>query len=570
MNSMTKTIFLRALIVLPFMIFSLAACDDHTHNGDHSHDHDHGDDHAPHGFIDDTLNRFKAIFNHDDHAHDQHNKHDHGHPHDDHDDHGAGAPVLVITDFTESTELFVEFPALVVAQESVFAAHLTRLSNFQPIASGVVTLTLSGGGVEDEVFSVATSHIPGIFQPAVTPQHAVIRQLSLHLKGEGLDVVHALGSHKVHSSSSVAMAKSTITEQPADVISYLKEQQWQVNFAVTPAVVALVRKSIPATGSIRPRADGEVHLSAVSAGHLRAREGFPFPGMQVEAGQVLADITPRLGMGDDLSTLKAAYDKARSEHQLAKQERQRLEKLIEVSAISKSRLLEAKSAEVVSKAELDTAMHRYQQSSSGKQSSFSIPILAPISGMLAQVNVAPGQYVHEGDALFHIVNLEQLWLEARIAEADIAALQQPDGAWFTLKGFEQSFNTFDMGGSMVALGGAIDPVSRTVPLIFEFTNPDQRLRSGMFATVQVYTGKAIRGVLVPHSAIFNDGGQEVVYVMLGGETFQRRIVRLGIRDGDMVQLLSGVEAGERVVSQGAYFVRLASAGITEVGHGHAH
>ncbi len=75
---------------------------------------------------------------------------------------------------------------------------------------------------------------------------------------------------------------------------------------------------------------------------------------------------------------------------------------------------------------------------------------------------------------------------------------------------------------------------------------------------------------MPSSAIFDDGGQEVVYVMIGGETFQRRIVRLGIREADWVQVLSGVEPGERVVSRGAYLLRLASAAPLEAGHGHAH
>jgi multidrug efflux pump subunit AcrA (membrane-fusion protein) len=92
----------------------------------------------------------------------------------------------------------------------------------------------------------------------------------------------------------------------------------------------------------------------------------------------------------------------------------------------------------------------------------------------------------------------------------------------------------------------------------------------MFANVRVFTGEARLGLTVPDSAVFDDAGQTVVYVMLGGESFQRRIVRLGIRDTDRVQVLSGVEPGERVVSRGAYLLRLASSAPLEVGHGHAH
>lgn len=555
-------------ILLPGVLLTLiflTACGEHQHNGERGHgDHSHdAETHAPHGFVHDTVSYFKGLLTADDQGHDHAGQ-------DSHDDHGEGDTNIAVTHFTGVTELFVEFPALVVGQESPFLAHLTRLGNFQPFAIGVVTLTLSGGGVADEVFSVNAARMPGIFRPVALPMHPVTRQISLHLQGEGLDVVHSLGQYSVHPSQVAALAAMEPEEESDDAISYLKEQQWQVDFALTQAIVDEARASIQATGSLRPRADGEVYLSATSAGHLRAKGGFPYSGMQVEAGQILATIAPRLGAGGDLSTLKAARDKARSEYQLARHERERLQKLWKQEVIAERRLQEAESAEVVAKAELDSAERRYRQSTGDQQAGSGIPVLAPIGGVLAQVNVAPGQYVHEGDALFHIINTDRLWLEARIAEADIGALQQPDGAWFTLKGFEGSFSTFDLEGRLVAASGAIDPVSRTAPLIFEFNNPGQRLRSGMFANVRVYTGKVARGVMVPASAVFNDGGQEVVYVMLGGESFQRRLVRLGIRDGDRVQVISGIEAGERVVSQGAYLVRLASASTVEAGHGHAH
>ncbi len=545
-----KILLLGALLAL----LLLAGCDDHGHDKEN---------HAPHGVVDKVMGFFRNHWRAADHGHDHADQGSH-------EEHGEGDTAIAVTHFTEATELFVEFPALVVGRESPFAAHLTRLDNFHPIANGRVTLTLSGGGVADEVFSVQTASVPGIFRPVALPRHPVTRQVSLRLQGEGLDVIHSLGEYSVHPSQAELLAKMKPQEEPVDVISYLKEQQWQVDFALTQAIVDEARASIQATGTLRPRADGEVYLSATSTGHLHAKGGFPYPGMQVEPGQILATVAPRLGAGGDLSTLKAARDKARSEYQLARHERERLQELWKQKVIAERRLRAAESTEVVAKAELDSAERRYRQSTGEQQAGSGIPVLAPIGGILAQVNVAPGQYVHEGDVLFHIINIGWLWLEVRIAEADIAALQQPAGAWFTLKGFEGSFSTFDLEGRLVAASGAIDPVSRTAPLIFEFNNPDQRLRSGMFANVRVYTGKVARGVMVPASAVFNDGGQEVVYVMLGGESFQRRMVRLGIRDGDRVQVRSGVEAGEWVVSQGAYLVRLASASTAEAGHGHAH
>ena len=93
---------------------------------------------------------------------------------------------------------------------------------------------------------------------------------------------------------------------------------------------------------------------------------------------------------------------------------------------------------------------------------------------------------------------------------------------------------------------------------------------GQGMTAHVYTGEASERLAVPAGAVIDDGGRAVVYVQTGGETFARRPVRTGIRDGDRVEIRDGVSPGERVVSAGAYYVKLAAVGGEEVGHGHAH
>ncbi|MEN8167542.1 MAG: efflux RND transporter periplasmic adaptor subunit [Pseudomonadota bacterium] len=517
----------------------------------------------PHAHDNETNLASDEHHDHEDHALDgQHNQDDHAH---------AEEATIALTHFSGATELFVEFPALVVGRESPFLAHLTRLDDFKPLESGVVTIALIGSGVPDELFSIETPVASGIFRPLVLPEHAVKRRVILNFEGDNLSSNHDLGEFQVYASAEEALAAIPQEGEPEDAIVYLKEQQWQVEFATAEVQECELRASIAATGTLRPRADGEVYLSAASAGHIHSQGDFPYPGMPVEAGQVLATIIPRLGVDSDLSTLRASLDKARANFELAEHERERLEQLWEDKVIALHRLHEAESTLQVAKAELDAAKRRFEQSSGEKPlASTGIPILAPISGVLAQAQVAPGRYVGEGEALFHIVNVDRLWLEARIAEADIGRLRDPDGAWFSVEGFERTFNTFELDGRKVGLGGSIDPVSRTIPLIFEFDNPDQRLRSGMFANARVFTGETRSGLAVPSSAIFDDAGQEVVYVMLDGESFQRRIVRLGIRDTDRIQLLSGVQPGERVVSRGAYLLRLAATSPAEAGHGHAH
>ena len=107
-------------------------------------------------------------------------------------------------------------------------------------------------------------------------------------------------------------------------------------------------------------------------------------------------------------------------------------------------------------------------------------------------------------------------------------------------------------------------------LVYEVPNPDGRLRIGMSLTVYVETARAEEALVVPTSALVDEDGRTVAFVQLAGETFEKRDLTLGIRDGPVVQVLGGLSEGERVVTQGAYAVRLASVSTTLPAHGHAH
>jgi multidrug efflux pump subunit AcrA (membrane-fusion protein) len=122
----------------------------------------------------------------------------------------------------------------------------------------------------------------------------------------------------------------------------------------------------------------------------------------------------------------------------------------------------------------------------------------------------------------------------------------------------------------VAFGALVDKDSRTVPAIFEFDNTKGSLRAGMNLRVGVYTGRTEKMPAVPASAVIDDNGMAVVYVQKEGEAFERRVIEPGIKEGDWIGIRSGVAAGERVVSKGAFQVRLAATSPATLGHGHAH
>jgi multidrug efflux pump subunit AcrA (membrane-fusion protein) len=474
------------------ILLALSGCDTHDHqDGDHDHAGEHND-HAG---------------GHDDHA-----------PDADHDDHaGAGhqghgdpdVPAVAVTHFTDITELFVEFPVFSVGNESPFAAHLTWLDTFRPVAEGRVRVILRGGGLPDEEFSIAGPSIPGIFRPVAVPAHAGQREVTVILESARKTSEHNLGIYTVYPDKAAIPPEDETEEHAA--ISYLKEQQWQVDFATAPVMRRTLRESIPVVATIRATASGEAEISAPHDG-LLARRGSAFPaiGTRVSKGQVLAVIGTPLG-----------------------RELQALDKDVSGTALR-----------------------------------------APIDGVIAHVHTTAGSYLEKGQPVFHIVDPGKLWLESRIPEADVLRLTDVEGAWVALPNVDAPLLIMTKGeqanGHVVAFGQAIDARTRTAPLILEFSNPDLRLRTGMLVEANVFTGNTVEGLAVPVSALVRDNGVPVVYVELGGESFERRVVQTGIRDGDYIEIRSGVESGERVVSRGAYLVKLAASGPAEAGHGHAH
>ncbi len=507
---------------------------------------------------------------HDGHTHENRDHDDHhggGHGH----GHGEGA--IAVTHYTDRTELFVEYPPLVVGSGSEFAAHLTQLGeNFRAVERGRFTVVLSGNGPEER-FTVDAPSQPGIFRPVVTPRHTGARQMSLHLESEELSSVHELGEVTVYADQAAARAAAASREEGDEPeISYLKEQQWRIDFANTPVVRATLRRSIEALGELRARADGEVIVSAPVAGRLlTAGESFPRLGLVVERDALLATIAPQLEGGADVATLQLGVTTSSLAFEQARRERERLEGLFTDGAVPQRRVAEARTAEARAEAELQAARRRMaqhrglQRVGSGRGG---IRIVSPLGGTVVEVETSPGAFVQEGAELFHVIDLDRLWLEVNVPESDVGRLDRPTGAWFEVEGFDTPFEV--PVDRLVASGGVVDTRTRTVPLLFEVDNEGHRLRVGMAAQVHVLIGEPIEAVVVPERAVVRDGGQPIAFVQLDGEGFERLVLRLGVRDAGRVEVVAGLEPGERVVTRGAFAVRLAGSATNAPSHGHAH
>lgn len=524
---------IRPILAAVSLLFALAAChgEPHEHGDDPTHDHDDG----------------------------------HGH------DHGGG-DAIAVTIWTDDTELFVEFPPLIVGQSSPFAAHLTMLDDFSPVAAGRVEVVLSGGGAPDERFEAEPSATAGIFRPVAQPEHAAERDVTVLLRTEAGEWTHELGQFRVHASAD-AVAPST-EEGDGGEISFLKEQQWKMPFSTTVVTSEALRPSFPAFAHLTARADGEVTVSAPATGRLVAdRDPLPVVGATVKSGDLLARFVPRLEGSADVPTLDLAITAAKLDLEHATRERERLEGLLADGAVPERRVVEARHAEATALAALDAArrrsgqFRRVQRTGKGGKGG-SLEIRTPLSGTVLEVDAIAGALVEDGAPLFRVVDASTLWLSAQVPEIDQARIPDVSGAWFSVPGVAESADvTTD---AMVTRGGAVDPKTRTVNVVFTVDNAEGRLRVGARVQAHLLQGEPVQVTAVPAAAVLFDAGSPLAFVQTGGESFERRQVQTGIRDGDQVEITEGLQVGERVVVQGAYAIKLASASTSPPAHGHAH
>ena len=125
-------------------------------------------------------------------------------------------------------------------------------------------------------------------------------------------------------------------------------------------------------------------------------------------------------------------------------------------------------------------------------------------------------------------------------------------------------------GQLVSLGRVLEPQSRTLPITFAVDQGLLGAAVGQSVFLHLLLDQTAPAPVVPASAIVDDAGRPIVFVQVEGEAFERRPVTLGSREGERVQVLSGVKPGEHIVTKGAYLVRLASLSTSVPAHGHVH
>jgi len=512
--------------------------------------------------------------------------HEHGQGQEHGHEHGGAAssaperPDVSVTVYQDGLELFMEYPALVVGQSSPLVAHFTDArdpNGFRVVTKGRVTATLRSADGAEERFVADKLLRDGIFKPEVRPTRAGEATLTLRLEGEQVSGTVEVGKVVVYPTVAAAVAAAPPEETGETPVPFLKEQQWKTQYATAPAEPRVLQGGVRANGELKPVAGQSAELSAPVAGRIPVGDRVVHLGQRVRKGEVLVRLMPTSSAaGTDVATVEMEAARARAELGLAEREVKRAEEMFAGKAIPEKQLDAARVAREVAAARVEAterqlALYRSTQSGgSAGPSGAAFELRSPVDGVVSYAEVTPGAIVDMGTRLVSVVNPERLWLEARVYEADVAKVERSPGAAFTVAGFDREFAVDEKTGRRVAVGSVVDRATRTVPIIFELPNPEGVLKPGMFAKVMLYTGETVRGVAIPESAIVDDNGKPTVFVLEGGESFFKRTIQPGVRSGGYVQVLEGLREGERVVSRGAYELKLSTAAGAAVGHGHSH
>lgn len=476
-------------------------------------------------------------------------------------------PSFAVSKWSARTELFAEHPALVAGQPARFAIHFTDLQTFEPLREGRSVVRLTGATTRE--FTTDAPSRPGIFGVSVTPPAAGRYRLRIEVSGPVSDA-HDLGEVEVFADEESARRHAAPEEDEGDV-SFLKEQQWTLDFATALAEVRAIRAALEVPGEVRPRAGGEAVVAAPVAGRVIRTLATATPGALVPAGAVLVELLPQSGQAHDAPGLEAELAQARTQLQLAEADRARVERLSASGAVPARRVQEALAAEENARARVTAAEGRLAQldlarTGEGDASRHGrFLVRAPLAGVVTEATVTAGTAVEQSAPLFRLVATDAFHVVAHVPEAEMAGLGP------TLEGemlASPEAEALPLGRPL-SRGRVLDASSRTLPVVFRLARPPAHVAVGQRATVRLFTGASRDVVALPSSALVDDGGRPVVFVQKGGESFERRPVRAGARDAHLVEV-EGVAAGERVVVRGAPLVRLASLSSQVPAHGHVH
>ena len=453
--------------------------------------------------------------------------------------------------FTDSTEFFIEYEALIKQEESHFLIYVTRLQSYKPYHSGKLSIQISGHKVEAD-----RPERPGIFELHFTPESEGIFQITYELKTDDLlesvkDSILVIGDHED------ADELEDEDDLPGE-IHFLKEQAWNSSFMVRRIDPVSFSSVVTTSGELLAMPGEKHNIIAKSPGIVLFENKNLVQGSNVEHGQNLFTIS-----GQDLleKNVGVHYQEAMNNFLKSKSEYMRHMKLYTGNIISEKQFVETQTRY------LNDSTHYY--SLSANASAIGLKVYASLKGSLHELNVSEGQYVDIGQILATISTNQVLLLRADVPQQFYPQIKEIETAHFRPAYASKTYTVQELNGRLLAKGSSVAENNHYIPVYFEVLN-DGTLLEGAFVECYLKTSNRPDQLVVPYSAILEEQGSYYLYVQENGEIYHKRAITTGGSDGLQFAVTSGLLTGERIVTEGTMLVKAASMAKAVAAQKHQH
>lgn len=534
-------------------------------NGNSHKGHSHGDEvsaeaggHSDHAHGDEA------------HIHDHEDGHDHGH---------EGEGHLLLTAYSDGLEFFAETGTFVAGQEVSVLLHVTELQDFKPYVGEDVSVCLvpkgesagdncgncshgHGSEAEPEIEGEGHTHqhegkteVQGIYRFCVRAEAEGEANLVFSADGQRASIpVRVFGS-----ASEASEYAESLEVRSSNGAVFPKEKSWSVDFATEEAVLEPFGQVIRATSRVQPSQEEVFTVSALTDGVVSIGAKALVEGREVRKGETLCIVK---GSGTADENLATKYARAEADYNFARNEYERKKALASDRIVSESELRQAEAAFEIAKAVFENLKGNFDASGQSAKS--------PIDGFVTSVTVSNGQFVRAGDPIATVSRSRSLLVVAEIQPRYSACLKDICGATFKDMDSGRIWTLDELGGKVVSYGKSVSSDSPLIPVTFSVPNKGGFI-PGSFLQTRIITRSETPAITLPTTSLIEEQGNYFVYRQLTPEYFEKTPVTIGASDGLRTEIRSGLNAGERVVSKGAMFVKLAQAlGALDPHAGHNH
>ncbi|PXV63772.1 RND family efflux transporter MFP subunit [Dysgonomonas alginatilytica] len=338
-------------------------------------------------------------------------------------------------------------------------------------------------------------------------------------------------------------------------IVFTAEQAKAIGLKTVTVESGMFHEIIKTSGQILSAPGDEVVVSATANGIVKLNRNSLSEGLSIKSGETLLTISSQnLPDGDPGVRANAAYA-------IAEKEFQRAESLIVDKLISEKEYNEAK-------LNYENAKVSYQSYSKNRAGGGAV-ISSSINGFIKTKLVNEGEYVEVGQPLFRITQNRKLQLRADVSERYYQSLGNVTSANFRTPYDSHIYQLSDLEGRLISYGKSAGATEGFyIPVNFEFNNVGNII-AGSYVEVFLL-GKSRPDVIsIPVSSLVESQGLFFVYVQVNADDYRKQEIKTGTSDGRNIEILSGLKTGDKVVTKGAYHIKLAAASGA-IPHGHSH